>query len=1204
MARRSGSINSAFSSNRGRGGKRGGSGPISAPVGGKTGAAVRFGPDNCTYMVGGASPLSMDLGVAVLGSALYKAVQLPLGHAPIPTTGDFFVGMFFRTSARGGNAVETLLGRQGLNTNALPGGTLTITNPNTVDVTAAINKRTLTACGNFALSSANGGSWNVWKSGVTITAITLDPDTEYLMLVGNRDLGTTDQGRLIVVRCSDGAVMSGGVVDAPATSTKANRPVTNNTMWDQIGAGGAGTQAIFNMFVVTNPVASDTITINGVVITFVASGATGNQINIGASAALTAAAINTFINANSNALSFTSTVSTTTVAMAAKGTAPGAAIGAKGNLLTANSSSSKIAYDKGMITLTALPVAGETFVVNGVTITFVASGATGNQINIQAASAASTAIIITATAVATFFNANFAALGITTGQSVGSFNRVYFRATTPGITCTTGASLTYNASPTLGSASVSGFGGSVSDYFAVKGNAGTFPTTTQAQAIAQGQVDIGSIVAYLDPGAANGVTCQYYNKLDPATAVAGVMPPTIGSGGATMVGNFVTGDAPIRKPSALTLDRLGPYYVFPLQQQATSGLAWFEGSAPAGTAVTCKLKYLSGGTSASVTVIADSTGRYKASIRSPWKAAFTRYVSVAADLFNYIDEQAPMDLGVVFHTFTQSEGNILWSAALDFSWTQVMGVGGIVNSVAGVAAPLGNPATGPWASMHGVFAGGNGGTAVNEGSFMAATPQLVSGAGTPGDGMTQAMAYVISKLGCSVMGVPAGHSGTSVEAFIFDRLACHPATPPTVTNAGGFTYTFTLALTQTELRRLYPAYPNIILAQPLINQVLPGSVTITLPDGSVITDVSGGSNTAGTFQVVSGPATITSSSITYGSSTLASNGACSITFGQAHAGPWTDMKWTTKQETQDGSYVPRSGTGLTGWTNKDAVSANFSKAFKYGCTTGIYFQWTNNLGEGGTTTAFADSMGAKIDIWRNYVKTFFNPGLEPGLSDNFPIIVTPKGRDSQNVAGTVGNLDVARQGAQLLWNGSGYAGSFTWAFPGSWTLDTLMNSASSPHEMDLDRGIFRMGRRFGTDLVACYKNDRTVNQGPSWGTPILTTSNTIIEIPAVFHGADTALAVNATDGNANALDEWYTGIGSTPLLVLNDALSIARIKSGGQSVELVRLSGTWTTTQLNNTRYLIGPPGTGADMPHSLLYGNGGGFGSTEPGNMADPKFS
>ena len=46
----------------------------------------------------------------------------------------------------------------------------------------------------------------------------------------------------------------------------------------------------------TNPAVNDTITVNGVVITFVASGATGNQVNIGANAAATALALYTFLS--------------------------------------------------------------------------------------------------------------------------------------------------------------------------------------------------------------------------------------------------------------------------------------------------------------------------------------------------------------------------------------------------------------------------------------------------------------------------------------------------------------------------------------------------------------------------------------------------------------------------------------------------------------------------------------------------------------------------------------------------------------------------------------------------------------------------------------------------------------------------------------------------------------------------------------------
>jgi len=49
-----------------------------------------------------------------------------------------------------------------------------------------------------------------------------------------------------------------------------------------------------------NASAGDTATVNGVAITFVSSGATGNQVNIGASAAATATALYNFLNASTN----------------------------------------------------------------------------------------------------------------------------------------------------------------------------------------------------------------------------------------------------------------------------------------------------------------------------------------------------------------------------------------------------------------------------------------------------------------------------------------------------------------------------------------------------------------------------------------------------------------------------------------------------------------------------------------------------------------------------------------------------------------------------------------------------------------------------------------------------------------------------------------------------------------------------------------
>lgn len=59
-----------------------------------------------------------------------------------------------------------------------------------------------------------------------------------------------------------------------------------------------GAKATGTLTLTANPAANDTVTINGTVITFVASGATGMQVNIGASNTATAASLVALINAN------------------------------------------------------------------------------------------------------------------------------------------------------------------------------------------------------------------------------------------------------------------------------------------------------------------------------------------------------------------------------------------------------------------------------------------------------------------------------------------------------------------------------------------------------------------------------------------------------------------------------------------------------------------------------------------------------------------------------------------------------------------------------------------------------------------------------------------------------------------------------------------------------------------------------------------
>ena len=116
-----------------------------------------------------------------------------------------------------------------------------------------------------------------------------------------------------------------------------------------------------------NFIPGETIDLNGTVVTFVASGATGNQVNIGGTLALSLAALLTFLQASgdTNLVQFTySTVLDTTLQLTAvaKNTA--------GNDLTIAAG-----YATGSITFAANPSNADTIYLNGTTIEFLSSGA-------------------------------------------------------------------------------------------------------------------------------------------------------------------------------------------------------------------------------------------------------------------------------------------------------------------------------------------------------------------------------------------------------------------------------------------------------------------------------------------------------------------------------------------------------------------------------------------------------------------------------------------------------------------------------------------------------------------------------------------------------------------------------------------------------------------------------------------------------------
>lgn len=90
---------------------------------------------------------------------------------------------------------------------------------------------------------------------------------------------------------------------------------------------GVAATAFGSLNFTAQPTAADTLTINSHVITFIASGATGQQVNIGASGAATAANVAAYINAH-NATGVTAAVTGAIVTLEA------IAVGAAGNSLT------------------------------------------------------------------------------------------------------------------------------------------------------------------------------------------------------------------------------------------------------------------------------------------------------------------------------------------------------------------------------------------------------------------------------------------------------------------------------------------------------------------------------------------------------------------------------------------------------------------------------------------------------------------------------------------------------------------------------------------------------------------------------------------------------------------------------------------------------------------------------------------------------
>ena len=743
----------------------------------------------------------------------------------------------------------------------------------------------------------------------------------------------------------------------------------------------------------------------------------------------------------------------------------------------------------------------------------------------------------------------------------------------------------------MGSASASqdsqGFGGAIGDFAVFNA---TFPTTALAQSIASGATSIPAVTAAIGAG-----TLVYWNPLNGSIINGGSLAAQVGPA-AMVVGANILPCAPIRNAAGLTLRRLGAHFVFPIACGANDGNVWFEGTAPAGANVTCQLNYQDGSQSAAVRVAANAQGAYLAAIRSPGGKPFFRQASLDGGSV-FLDGDI-MDVGIVIPVLGQSQLDHM------FHWTSNITSGVTDNGMDNTGHSLGMPGayTGPWASWVDGVNISNLGVTNQHVRGQAPRPQIMLGSGMPGDGIVAACAALISALNYSVMVVVLSHSGTPMDAMLFDGQTF--TLTPTLTGSGapGSPYAATLAITQQAVTAK-TGFPGIILKGGFINGVTPGSVTITFPNGGSpiqVTDVFTGYTDAATCTgTLTGP-NGASGAINY------MTGAISLSFTTPPSASGVTATWTVKQEILDTSYNPKTAN-LNGWGARQAVDQVGQAGLRYGWTVGWHWWVLANITDSPTVVGMSNNVAAKIGLLQQMMTGgslypgYIAPGLnaDPGCLKP-PMIVAPEGRNTNpSYFQTIGTLDVARQAQASLWPSGANPQPFMLA--GAWYYDYAVETTTvgTGHPDHSDLGGRRIGRRIARDVIAAFTGNRAANRGPEWGIPSF--SGNVCTVPLAYIGPGLSLT---TPGNPSALDEWYVGTDSSQgVIVDNAAFATAAIRSDGKAVVITNLTGPWAGTEV--IRYLVGAPGAVVQGPPplSLLYDNRGGFGGYEPGLPAAPRY-
>src|SRR6478609_1183260 len=251
----------------------------------------------------------------------------------------------------------------------------------------------------------------------SLTATTTNPPPAGSFLIGGNTAATTVnlQAALTssIQTLSDTSLVAASAISASDNFFNPSATITGNAVNNQVAipgpgpitgntslSGAAGTDSLATSFA-----AGDTITVNGTAITFVSSGATGNQLNVTDSVQTLLAKIDSVtgtstpstvgdgvIALHSDNGASLNVASSNSAAFAALGFG---AIATQPPLKLAGNTVSNTATTPAPITgatllsgaagtdsLASSFAAGDSITVNGTAITFVSSGATGNQLNV------------------------------------------------------------------------------------------------------------------------------------------------------------------------------------------------------------------------------------------------------------------------------------------------------------------------------------------------------------------------------------------------------------------------------------------------------------------------------------------------------------------------------------------------------------------------------------------------------------------------------------------------------------------------------------------------------------------------------------------------------------------------------------------------------------------------------------------------------